>query len=306
MTKNNTISKQTFVKYLIAVFNFIASLASIVGLAYTILSEALNKKIIWVWGAAVCIFIIGLIACVLIIRSEKATMIEQNVKYASSMHDILHFIRDRWKELDNLCLRNDKMNTEDYIKKIAIDNIKIMDELSEVLSAISNCKIRSCIKLIDFTRNNESNSDKMNIITFARSGKNARDLAESEHKKKIKVSDNTDFEFIFKITEVYEENRIHYFYERNLTKFSKKNEYKNSDNNWKRKYNTTIVMPIRYLKESNENKATYDIIGFLCVDSKKAGAFEKNNLYFTIEFLKGISDIMYSYLNSCINYYKTL
>lgn len=76
--------------------------------------------------------------------------------------------------------------------------------------------------------------------------------------------------------------------------------YKNSDKKWNRKYNTTIVMPMRYLKESNQDIAVYDIVGFLCVDAKKAGSFENDNLYFTLEYLKGIADIMYSYLNSCI------
>lgn len=304
MANKNTLRAETFIKYLMVVFSFIASLTSIIGFVYTIISDnyGKNSSLIWILIGFICI--LGLIGCILLIRSEKAIMIEQTVQYASGIHDILHFIRDRWKELDNLSLRNDKMNEDDYIKKITIDNIEIMDKLSEILSVITKHKIRSCIKLIDFTKNNESNSDKMNIITFARNGKNARGLAEAEHKKRIKVSDNTDFEFIFTIKEVYEEHRIHYFYQKNLKRFSKKNEYKNSDINWKRKYNTTIVMPIRYLKESNQSEAIYDIIGFLCVDSKSAGAFEKNNLYFTVEFLKGIADIMYSYLNSCINYYK--
>ena len=113
---------------------------------------------------------------------------------------------------------------------------------------------------------------------------------------------------------MYEENRIHYFYQKDLKKYDKKlqkesngkNQYKNSDIHWRKRYNTTIVMPMRYLKTSNKKEVLYDIVGFLCVDAKKAGSFERKNYNFTIEFLKGVSDIMYSYLNSCVTYYKSI
>lgn len=312
--ENSTIRTWTIVKYLVAIFNFIASLSSIVGIVYTIYSDTINKNTIWIWFITIGIFFIGFIAFFIAIRAEKADNIQKTVMYATCMHEILHFIRDRRKELDNLYDRSDLMNKEDFRRMITVDNIEIMNKLSAILSSIASCKVRTCIKLIDFTKNNESHVDNMNVITFARSGNEGYTRAASEQQNTIKVSDNTDFEFIFSITEVYEENRIHYFYQKDLKKFDRqkrknsnnKEWYKNSDKKWSRKYNTTIVMPMRYLKESTQDKAIYDIVGFLCIDAKKAGAFEKGNLYFTIEFLKGISDIMYSYLNSCIIYYNKL
>lgn len=107
---------------------------------------------------------------------------------------------------------------------------------------------------------------------------------------------------------------MNYFYQKDLKKYDKKLQkesdgkewYKNSDIHWRKRYNTTIVMPMRYLKSSNEIEAIYDIVGFLCVDAKKSGSFENKNFNFTIEFLKGIADILYSYLNSCVTYYKNL
>ncbi len=199
------------------------------------------------------------------------------------MHEILHFIRDRRKELDNLYDRKDLMNKEDFKRMITVDNIEIMNKLSSILSSITSCKVRSCIKLIDFTKNNESNADNINVITFARNGTEGYTRAVSEQKKTIKVSDNTDFEFIFSITEVYEENRKHYFYQKDLKKFDRQTRkisnntewYKNSDRKWAKKYNTTIVMPMRYLKESTQDNAIYDIVGFLCVDAKKPVLLKK-------------------------------
>lgn len=310
----NTLRKWTLVKYLVAIFNFIASLCSIVGTVYTIYSDTINNNLIWVWIIAGSIFLIGFLTFIIAIRSEKADYDRKTTMYATSMHEILHFIRDRRKELDNLYDRNGYMNEQDFIRMITVDNIEIMNKLSSILSSIIDSKVRSCIKLIDFTKANESDYNNMNLITFARSGKEGVIAALSEHNKTIKVSENTDFETIFAITEVYEENRKHYFYEKDLKKYDKllkkssnnAEYYKNSDKKWNKKYNTAIVMPMRYLKESDQDAAVYDIVGFLCVDAKQAGAFEKENLYFILEYLKGIADIMYSYLNSCIIYYNKL
>lgn len=218
------------------------------------------------------------------------------------------------KTLEDLHARESKMEKEDFLRLITSDCIDIMNKLSNVLSNSIQHKVRACIKLIDFTKENEIDTSMINLITFARSGKDGVNAALTEQTKRIRITENTDFEFIFNIKEVYEENRKHYFYQKNLKSYEKKKKkesggntsYKNSDSHWKKRYNTTIVMPMRYLKSSDENEALYDIVGFLCVDAKKEGAFERKNFNFTIEFLKGIADILYSYLNSCVNYYKKI
>lgn len=307
-----------FVKYLFVVFNFIASLSSVIGLIYTLFSDKINNMYSWIWIILIVLFVIGFIATILFIRSEKYDKLEDSVKYANGLHEILHYLRDREKELDDLQKRTKKMGKEDFLRELTMHCIEIMNKLSSILSKTTGVKVRACIKLIDITKDKESDPEKINLITFARNGKDGVTAALREQKQPIKVTENTDFEFIFNIKEVYEENRIHYFYQKDLIKYDKKIRkenknstqknigYKNSDTKWKRKYNTTIVMPMRYLKESNDKSAIYDIVGFLCVDAKKEGSFENKNFSYTIEFLKGISDIMYSYLNSCVSYYKSI
>lgn len=303
-----------FTKYTIVVFNFLASLSSIIGLIYTIFYDSISNIYTWIWIIAIIIFVCGLFASILFLRSEKYDNWKECLRYASGLHDILHCLRDMNKSLDDLRLRSTKIQKDDFLRIITSDCINIMNQLSSVLSDSMQCKVRACIKLNDFIKENETNPQEINLITFARSGKDGVNAAINEQLKTIKVIDNTDFEFIFNIKEVYEENRIHYFYQKDLKKYDKKirkesNEekfYKNSDIHWRKRYNTTIVMPMRYLKTSNEEEAVYDIVGFLCVDAKKSGSFENKNFNFTIEFLKGVSDIMYSYLNSCVTYYKSI
>lgn len=53
-------------------------------------------------------------------------------------------------------------------------------------------------------------------------------------------------------------------------------------------------------------KKQYTILLVSYAQTQKAGSFENKNFNFTIEFLKGISDILYSYLNSCVIYYKSI
>ncbi len=292
-----------FCKYLLAILNFIASLASIAGFIYSLISETKEKAYSVLWILAGVVFVCGVIACILLIRSEKFSVFEQSKKFASGFHEILHCLRDHSKELDDLAKRHERMNRDDFISKITADCIDIMNRLSTILTQTTGVHVRSCIKLMDFVKNGEKNPRNINLITFARSGKDGLNACLKEQSKIIKVSENTDFEKIYFIDEEYEEDRKHYFYSKDLTK---ENEYINSDPKWQKKYCTTIVMPMRYLVECTEEKAVYDIVGFLCVDSKTKGAFEKQNIYFTIEFLKGISDIMYSYLNACVTYYKEL
>lgn len=303
-----------FTKYIIVVFNFIASLSSIIGLVYTIFSDSIDNKYTWIWIISLTIFLCGFFAIILLLRAEKYDSWKECSRYAVGLHEILHCLRDMNKSLDDLRLRKSKMEKGDFLRMMTSDCIDIMNKLSYILSDSIQCHVRACIKLNDFIRENETEIENINLITFARSGKTGVHAALKEQSNTIRVVENTDFEFIFNIKEVYEENRIHYFYQSNLKKYDKKlqknsngeKRYKNSDIKWRKHYNTTIVMPMRYLKSSNDTEVIYDIVGFLCVDSKKTGAFQSRNFNFIIEFLKGVSDILYSYLNSCVIYYKSI
>lgn len=303
-----------FTKYLIVVFNFIGSLSSIVGLVYTISGTSISKLSVWVWIIAVIIFVCAFSASVLFLLSEKYDSWRECVKYASGLHKILHCLRDMnvllHREIDN----NTQMTKKQFSDKMTSQCIEVMTMLSNILSDALQCKVRSCVKLIDFCKEGEVDADKIQLITFARSGLGITDKVLREQKNSISVEQNTDFKYIFKINEEYEENSEHFFYQKDLRKYDEQlkresngqERYENSDKTWRKKYNTTIVMPIRHLEAITDNEATYDIRGFLCVDSKKAGSFENKNFNFTIELLKGISDIMYSYFNDWILYYNQM
>lgn len=297
-----------FVKYFIAIINTVAAVASIVGLFISIVTK---EKMAIVFYASIGIFIIAVLLTIFaVIRSGKNDKMKEANKYAKGFHDILHLIRDCYGDLMEVTEEETYNRPLAFRKYMTEKVMKMMDSLSENLTEATDYKVRACVKTFDFIRNGEMDKNKMKLITLARSGQSNVNNMISEHYNPIPLNENTDFEYIFNINEGYVEERAHFFIVDDLVKYSKKNEYKNSNKKWKKSYTTTIVMPIRYLKNPGEDdgdaEPKYDIIGCLCIDSKKKNLFAIENRGFVLEYLKGISDILYVYLNECILYHDYL
>ena len=297
-----------FTKYFIAIINTIAAMASIVGL---IISVVTKEKMAIVLYASTGIMIISVLLTIfVVIKSGKNDKMKEVNKYAKGFHEILHLIRDCYGDLMEVIEDEIYKRPMPFRKYITEKVMKMMDLLSRNLSEATGYKVRACIKTFDFIRDGETDKNKMKLITLARSGRSNVNNMISEHYNPIFVNENTDFEYIFNINEGYVEERVHFFIVDDLVKYSQKEEYKNSNKKWKKSYTTTIVMPIRYLRNPSEDEEEavpqYDIIGCLCIDSKKKNLFAIENRGFVIEYLKGIADILYIYLNECILYHDYL
>lgn len=107
------------------------------------------------------------------------------------------------------------------------------------------------------------------------------------------------------------EGKEDYFAVPDLEEFQGKKGYKNSNAFWQKFYKTTIVAPIRIESQLINNQQqgaskkidTYNILGFLCVDSKKVAAFKKPFGPLGVEFVKGIADALYIYLERSKSHY---
>ena len=297
-----------FIKYFIAIINTIAAMASIVGLIISVVTK--EKMAIVFYASAGIIIISVLLTIFVVIKSGKNDKMKEANKYAKGFHEILHLIRDCYGDLMEVIEDETYKRPMPFRKYITEKVMKMMDLLSRNLSEATGYKVRACIKTFDFIRDGEMDKNKMKLITLARSGQSNVNNMISEHYNPIPLNENTDFEFIFNINEGYVEERVHFFIVDDLVKYSQKEEYKNSNKKWKKSYTTTIVMPIRYLRNPSEDEEEavpqYDIIGCLCIDSKKKNLFAIENRGFVIEYLKGIADILYVYLNECILYHDYL
>lgn len=297
-----------FIKYFIAIINTIAAMASIVGLIISVVTK--EKMAIVFYASAGIIIISVLLTIFVVIKSGKNDKMKEANKYAKGFHEILHLIRDCYGDLMEVIEDETYKRPMPFRKYITEKVMKMMDLLSRNLSEATGYKVRACIKAFDFIRDGEMDKNKMKLITLARSGQSNVNNMISEHYNPIPLNENTDFEYIFNINEGYVEERVHFFIVDDLVKYSQKEEYKNSNKKWKKSYTTTIVMPIRYLRNPSEDEEEavpqYDIIGCLCIDSKKKNLFAIENRGFVIEYLKGIADILYVYLNECILYHDYL
>ena len=297
-----------FIKYFIAIINTIAAMASIVGLIISVVTK--EKMAIVFYASAGIIIISVLLTIFVVIKSGKNDKMKEANKYAKGFHEILHLIRDCYGDLMEVIEDETYKRPMPFRKYITEKVMKMMDLLSRNLSEATGYKVRACIKTFDFIRDGEMDKNKMKLITLARSGQSNVNNMISEHYNPIPLNENTDFEYIFNINEGYVEESVHFFIVDDLVKYSQKEEYKNSNKKLKKSYTTTIVMPIRYLRNPSEDEEEavpqYDIIGCLCIDSKKKNLFAIENRGFVIEYLKGIADILYVYLNECILYHDYL
>lgn len=295
-------------KYFLAIINTVAAMASIIGLFISIFGK--EKDAIVFYASMGSIAIVVLLTIFVVIKSNKNDKMKEANKYSKGFHDILHLIRDCYGDLLEV-MENETYSRPFAFRKYMTEKvIKMMDTLAENLTEATGYKVRACIKTFDFIRDGEIDKNKMKLITLARSGQSNVNNMIREHYNSIPLNENTDLEYIFNINEGYVEERAHFFISDDLVKFSKKNTYKNSNKKWKKQYTTTIVMPIRYLKTPGEDdeevEPRYDIIGSLCIDSKKKYLFAIKNRGFVLEYLKGVADILYIYLNECILYHNYL
>ena len=96
-------------------------------------------------------------------------------------------------------------------------------------------------------------------------------------------------------------------YKKELEKIGK--TYRNTNENWSKYYQGTIVVPIRiefkrlYHQKKNES---YHIIGFLCVDSMSTDAFTEEQENYNVDIVKSYADIIYLLLSQYKHYLKKL
>lgn len=92
------------------------------------------------------------------------------------------------------------------------------------------------------------------------------------------VSQNTEYNVIIK-------EKYKYFFVTDLDNYNEKvSKYENSDSEWKYKYNTSIVFPVK-----TEDIDSTKLIGFVCINSPQKLKKERNN-DFLIKFIKETSD----------------
>lgn len=182
-----------------------------------------------------------------------------------------------------------------------------LDDLCEIYKAFSGQKVSACVKYIDSVGPVELKD--ATLRTFVRSSNADVKRCELDNNLSgpIYIKDNSDFYELL-------DNNQSYFYQQNLIEYAKKcaemgKEYKNSTPKWYLYYKETIVVPInianrRVAYKGKEN--SYDVIGFLCVDSLSTEAFLESEKNYNVSIAKAVAAQMYMMLKQYRQYLKIL
>ncbi|MCR6701227.1 MAG: hypothetical protein NVV68_08810 [Dokdonella sp.] len=212
---------------------------------------------------------------------------ESGFEVARIIHNINDQLRDRINELFALAEDInggaspspeelvDIRRTNEMFYLFLVDNIKILMDI------ITGDKCAVTMKIVD-----ASNANVLMMRTFMRDAasycaRRGSDSSAAEYP----YYENTAFK------EILAGARCNYFVSDNL---SSEPTYSNSNPNWKRLYNATLVCPIRMQLNLDEvtDRQEFSVLGFLCVDNFKGGLNRPD----CIELLASIADSLFNHL----------
>lgn len=314
---NQTWTESLFTKTLLAGVTLITAALNLI---IAIINLLQGKNIIVIISTVGCIIFLMVSIILFSLRTvQKNSGIKSKRDYENFVtkisgltHNLLHRVRNSIYYMEDAYNNKQFETARDFEQYVTLEILQLVDSLAIELSKIIGSDIRACIKCLKYTALNEEDINKMNLVTFARSGLKNIDEIMQEHLQPISIEENTDFSDIVQYSENSRQRQ--YFYEKNLKDFDEKlkkegKQYKNSNIAWVNDYITTIVCPIRLRRRtsnSEEAMLKYDLIGFLCVDSLNEEAFCNEYSDFCFDLLKGMADILYVYLDRFIEYYSDI
>lgn len=230
-------------------------------------------------------------------KEIKAGQITYNIIYKIH-NDFIHKIRNGIYEmylLNQKIIKYRKDNNHDAIQEVqlhAFDNLinnlqNYVDSIADYLSEYNNDTISVCIKTINSGQNDVSDLDKK-AKTLVRSHNTDRERKRSN--EDITIGKNTDFIHLCNGTNIW-------FHGVDLKTQYTNGKYINEAEaqDWQEKYNSTIVVPIRYYN-ANDGNPIHDILGFLCIDSKKIIPRWDDVNSFELQYLAIYADTIYTYV----------
>lgn len=281
------------------IFPIITDLVGIISLFTTDLENWIKETIGPIPSVLIIIILnVVLFANVVFVLERRANQKSDKAKILiSGYKDLLDDFKDYLIAFDDDA---SKITTVDELYSKVSECLKvIVDEVREILRDITGQKVRVCIKAFPEIYAHHDIT-KMELMTFCRSDKTLK-ASVLERANRVRVQENTDFKLI--MSETYP-----YFAFNNLKNFKKetKTEYQNSTPNWNEKYNAAIVYPINKRVSPEGGRGTYQILGFVCVDTLSIDAFSADIGPLCIEFISSLSHLLYIFLERCITYREGL
>lgn len=253
-------------------------------------------------GIISMILVIALIVLIFAIKRTAKKEIQTSINTYSVINklhnEFSHKLRDG---IYNLYLKNERVielkmsSNNDAIKEVqerAFDNLildlqSFVDLIADYLSSYNMDVISVCIKIINPGQDNVEDKDKM-AKTLVRSKNTKRER--KRRNENIILGNNSDFKHLCDGTNIW-------YHGVDLKTMYDNGQYKNEAEakDWQDKYNSTIVVPIRYY-EVNDRVSINDILGFLCIDSKNIIKNWDDINSFELQYLAIFADSIYTYI----------
>ena len=284
---------EKLVKNVFYIVSVIVDIAAIIGLYKEITKDIPSITMLIIYAMVLMLAIIAAVAYSIVTANKKANALraralENTGDIFKVIHkELIHKVRNKLGEAEG----------EDYLstsmRKDLLDTCgEILETLVKLQMALNGKKkISACIKLtlpIGTTRINDETKKETFLTTYART-KN------TDHRRKKKreptpIEGNTDFESIIDGDDC--------FICGDLPTLQSNGRYRNTTTEFGKYYRSTICVPIRLLKsilmdDSFESEDVYELLGFLCIDTKELMPEWENEDSFAFHLTALFADSLY-------------
>jgi len=287
-----------FLELIFGVCTIISSVLSI----FTYFKHGYDKVLLFSIVALVALTAIFFLK---LLKIEKVSTKRLEV-FSESFHKLTDMMRNDFYDMK---IQSDKgaLSVDYLLEKLKNTSQTAVDILSHCLSVSTAHNVYSTIKYFDTGNPDPQLVDgNLEVITLCRSYNQPQSRLDND--KSSKIVENTDFLNIVK------DSRAHFFatdLQAHSLDIKKATgiPYLNSNPNWSDQYLSTIVIPIRIRRifiESDYNGDGFDILGFLCVDSKSISTFRHDDINYYVNLVKSYADCLYKFFDRFLFYQKIL
>ena len=275
----------------------ISSVISLIQVAVSVIAyftRLTSTKVAVLWFVGAFVFLVITLIVFFIGYQGKKAVIK---KMSQNFYDLLHDYRNTMNEIDDELNKSSGDYSASLTKSIKGLTRQALNDLLSTMCADSGKSMAACVKLVNFPGNG------MTVNTFVRNSDvepERKKLDELEENKNIPIEKNTAFQCFF------DQSDLDIFYVADLQKYDQEERkngrpgYNNTTKDYyENYYKGTAVAPIR-IKQSrvsrkkNRTKDTeYNILGYLCVDSKYTNVFviQKKETY--THLIKAYAALLY-------------
>ncbi|MEZ4852021.1 MAG: hypothetical protein R3B93_26140 [Bacteroidia bacterium] len=287
--------KSLFKKRAFALFEIFVGLIPILGGTLAIFKFLENREYPQLVIMSMMIVTIIAITAFFAIRNWRNYYLKL-VACADAFHNFNHLVRDEFYKLRHLKKQN-ALNKSILLSNLDLTSQESVNILSKLLTELTGHKIHVHLKIFGQNeKSNEITSEHILTTLCISKGAPGERMNAINGKSKHKVGDNTHLSLLFIDKQPHfaasnlRKKALNYFRGDNQINF------KCSSENWRDRYRSVVVVPIR-IEKLDGNTPVFENLGVLFCDSEVNKAFRNFEMEHMINIVKNFADGLYTYLD---------